>query len=191
MAGLSPMHENSPRALHLNPFRQREQFRDENGDQMPSLFLVDDRLDCNWNNRRRPTLVMLGERTVSSQTSNLRSHRLRRNWLRPNVLIAFSSLGPRGNSMATSGIKGCCTLLLQMFAAYLQFIGRQYSTTEQDPVIFFETKDLVFTRDWKAVSAALDRNQPTTKFGQGLLGRSRNPITDRSSGIGPRHGIEP
>jgi hypothetical protein len=80
---------------------------------------------------------------------------------------------------------------IQMFTAYLQFIGRQYSTTEQDPVIFFETKDLVSTRDWKAVSAALDRNQPTTKFGQGLLDRSRNPITDRSSGIGPRHGIEP
>ncbi len=45
--------------------------------------------------------------------------------------------------------------------------------------------------DWKAVPAALDRNQPTTKFGQGLLDRSENPLTDRSSGIGPMHGIEP
>ena len=77
---------------------------------MPYLFLVDDRLDCNWNNRRRPTLVVRGERQVSSQTPNLRSHRLRRNWLRPNALIAFSSPGPRGNSMATFGIKECCTL---------------------------------------------------------------------------------
>ena len=58
-------------------------------------------------------------------------------------------------------------------------------------VIFFETSDLVSTRDWKAVSAALDRNQPTTKFGQGFLNRSENPVTDRSSGIGPMHGIEP
>jgi hypothetical protein len=80
---------------------------------------------------------------------------------------------------------------LQMFTAYMQFIGRQYSTTEQDPVIFFETKDLMSTRDWKAVPAALDRNQPTTKFGQGLLDRSENPLTDRSSGIGPMHGVEP
>ena len=80
---------------------------------------------------------------------------------------------------------------LQMFAAYMQFIGRQYSATGQDPVIFFETKDLVSTRDWKAVPAALDRNQPTTKFGQGLLDRSENPLSDRSSGIGPMHGVEP
>jgi hypothetical protein len=78
-----------------------------------------------------------------------------------------------------------------MFTAYLQFIGRQYSTTEQDPVIFFETKDLVSTRDWKAVSAALDRNQPTTKSCQEPMNRSENPLTDRSSGIGPMHGIEP
>ena len=81
---------------------------------------------------------------------------------------------------------------LQMFTAYLQFIGRQYSAAGQDSVIFFETnKDLVSTREWKAVSAALDRNQPTTKFGQGLMNRSENPLTDRSSGIGPMHGIEP
>jgi hypothetical protein len=55
---------------------------------------------------------------------------------------------------------------LQMFTAFLQFIGKQYSATGQDQVIVFETKDLVSTQDWKAVSAALDRNQPTvtTKF---------------------------
>jgi hypothetical protein len=57
----------------------------------------------------------------------------------------------------------------QMFTAFLQFIGKQYSAAGQDQVIFFETNDLVSTRDWKAVSAALDRNQPTTKFGQGLI----------------------
>jgi len=80
---------------------------------------------------------------------------------------------------------------LQLFTAYLQFLGKQYSATGQDQVIFFETDDLVPTRDWKAVSAALDRNQPTTKLGQGLLNRGRNPLTDRSSGVGPMHGIEP
>jgi hypothetical protein len=55
-----------------------------------------------------------------------------------------------------------------MFTAYMQFIGRQYSTTEQDPVIFFETRDLMSTRDWKAVPAALDRNQPTTNSDKGF-----------------------
>jgi hypothetical protein len=78
-----------------------------------------------------------------------------------------------------------------MFTAYLQFLGKQYSATGQDQLIFFETKDLVSTRNWKAVSAALDRNQPTTKLGQGLLNRGSNPLTDRSSGVGPMHGIEP
>ena len=53
---------------------------------------------------------------------------------------------------------------LQMLTAFLQFIGKQYSATGQDQVIFFETNDLVSTKDWKAVSAALDRNQPTTKL---------------------------
>jgi hypothetical protein len=84
--------------------------------------------------------------------------------------------------------------VLQMFTAYLQFLGNQYSATGQDQIIFFETKDLVSTRNWKAVSAALDRNQPTTKLGQGLLNRGSNPLTDRSSGVGPMHaisGIEP
>jgi hypothetical protein len=56
-----------------------------------------------------------------------------------------------------------------MFAAFLQSIGEQYSATGQDQVIFFETtsNDLVPTKEWKqwnAVSAALDRNQPTTKL---------------------------
>jgi hypothetical protein len=84
---------------------------------------------------------------------------------------------------------------LQMRTAFLQILGKQYSTTRQDQVTFLETNDLVPTRDWKAASAALDRNQPTTRFGQGLLNRGRNPLTDsdRSSGVGPMHasGIEP
>ena len=48
---------------------------------------------------------------------------------------------------------------LQWFAAFLQFTGKQYSTTGQDQVIFFETNDQLSTKAWKAVSAALDRNQ--------------------------------
>jgi hypothetical protein len=31
--------------------------------------------------------------------------------------------------------------------AYLQFLGKQYSASGQDPLIFFETKDLVSTRN--------------------------------------------
>ena len=89
------------------------------------------------------------------------------------------------------GRKRGALYFLHLFTAYLQFLGKQYSATGQDQVIFFETDDLMSTRDWKAVSAALDRNQPTTKLGQGLLNRGRNPLTDRSSGVGPMHGIEP
>jgi hypothetical protein len=89
-----------------------------------------------------------------------------------------------------AGEKGAL-YFLQMFTAYLQFLGKQYSATGQDPLIFFETKDLVSTRNWKAVSAALDRNQPTTILGHGLLNRGSSPLTDRSSGVGPMHGIEP
>jgi hypothetical protein len=81
--------------------------------------------------------------------------------------------------------------VVQMLSAFLQFIGKQYSATGQDQVIVFETSDLVSTRDWKAPSAALDRNQPTTKFGQGPLNRGENPLRDRSSGIGPIHCVEP
>jgi hypothetical protein len=47
------------------------------------------------------------------------------------------------------------------------------------------------TKGWKAISSALDRNQPTTTFLCGNQTRGTNPLTDRSSGIGPMHGIEP
>ncbi len=80
---------------------------------------------------------------------------------------------------------------LQIFTAFLQSIGEQYSATRQDPVIFFETDDLLPTKGWKAIPSALDRNQPTTTFLCGNQSGRENPLTDRSSGIGPMHGIEP
>ena len=84
-----------------------------------------------------------------------------------------------------------CTFVLQIFTTFLQFIGEHYTAIGQDKIIFFETKDRISTKGWKAVSAALDRNQPTTKFLSGNLNHGVNPLTDRSSGIGPMHGIEP
>ena len=80
---------------------------------------------------------------------------------------------------------------LQIFTAFLQSIGEQYSATGQDQVIFFETDDQMPTKGWKAISSALDRNQPTTTFPCGNQICGTNPLTDRSSGIGPMHGIEP
>ena len=80
---------------------------------------------------------------------------------------------------------------LQIFTAFLQSIGEQYSATGQDQVIFFETDDQMPTKGWKAISSALDRNQPTTTFPCGSQTCGTNPLTDRSSGIGPMHGIEP
>jgi hypothetical protein len=81
--------------------------------------------------------------------------------------------------------------------AFLQSIGEHYPATGQDQIIFFGTKDRMSARDSKAVSAsaALDRNQPTTKFSESNGNRDpnygENSLRDRSSGIGPMHGIEP
>jgi len=80
---------------------------------------------------------------------------------------------------------------LQIFTTFLQSIGEQFSATGQDQVIFFETDDRLPTTGWKAVSLALDRNQPTTTFLCGNQTCGTNPLTDRSSGIGPMHGVEP
>jgi hypothetical protein len=81
--------------------------------------------------------------------------------------------------------------ILQTFTAFLQFIGEHYSATGQDQLAFFETNDRMSTKDWKAISAALDRNQPTTKFSSWNPNYGENPLTNRSSGIGPIHCIEP
>ncbi len=71
--------------------------------------------------------------------------------------------------------------ILQTFTAFLQFIG-EHSATGQDQLVFFETDDRMSTKDWKAVSAALDRNQPTTKFSNynPPANFGENPITDTS-----------
>lgn len=80
---------------------------------------------------------------------------------------------------------------LQTFTAFLQFIGAHYPATGRDQITFFETNDRMSTKDWKAVQAALDRNQLTTKFSNCNPNFGENPLTDRSSGIGPIHCIEP
>jgi hypothetical protein len=81
--------------------------------------------------------------------------------------------------------------ILQTSAAFLQFIGVHYSAAGQDQLVFFQTNDRMSTKDWKAVSAALDRNQPTTKFSTRNPNYGENPLTDRSSGVGPIHCMEP
>ena len=47
----------------------------------------------------------------------------------------------------------------------------------------FETDDQMPTGGWKAISAALDRNQRTTTLLCGNLTRGVSPLTDRSFGI--------
>ena len=80
---------------------------------------------------------------------------------------------------------------LQIFTTYLQFLGEHYPAKGQDPVIFFETDDRKPTKGWKAVPSAIDRNQPTTTFLYGSRILMADPLTNRSSGIGPMHGLEP
>ena len=80
---------------------------------------------------------------------------------------------------------------LQIFITYLQCIGEQYTATGQSRVIYFRTDDMLSTRDWKDIPAALDIRQPTISFNNETGGQRTNPVTDRSSGVGPIHGIEP
>jgi hypothetical protein len=81
---------------------------------------------------------------------------------------------------------------LQIVTTFLQFIGEHYSAVGQDQLVIFETNDRMSTAKWKAVPSALDRNQPTTKFSTNRTPNcGQDPLTDRSSGVGPIHGIEP
>ncbi len=82
---------------------------------------------------------------------------------------------------------------LQTFTAFLEFIGEHYSAAGQNQLVFFETNERMSTKDWRAVSSALDRSQPATKFSARTPNYGENPLTDRSSGVlvGPVHCIEP
>ncbi len=80
---------------------------------------------------------------------------------------------------------------VQIFIRYLRCIGEQYSANGQRQVIYFRTDDRASTRDWKAIPPALDINQPTIYFADGTVDQRPNPVTNRSSGIGPIPGIEP
>ncbi len=99
---------------------------------------------------------------------------------RANLKRNLHGAGPRaiGSLSILQTVTGNC----QTVTAFLQFIGEHYSATGQDhwQLIFFETKDRVSTEDWKAVSAALDRNhwQPTTKFSDRNPNYGENPWTD-------------
>jgi hypothetical protein len=69
---------------------------------------------------------------------------------------------------------------LQIFIHYLQCMGEQYSANGQRHVIYFHTDDMASTRDWKAISPALDTgiNQPTISFTDGTSG---GPTTQSSN----------
>jgi hypothetical protein len=108
------------------------------------------------------------------------------------AIIATGNYNMRRMSRATCNTpaKHATTAYMQHATRYMYRATRrmQHATAcnmQRAGAIFFETNDLVSTRDWKAMSSALDRNQPTTKFGQGLMNRGENPLIDRSSGIGP------
>ena len=64
-----------------------------------------------------------------------------------------------------------------------------------EPGVNFPTEDMASTRDRKDAPAAYDQRQPSVT--STLMtphhddDQRRNPLTDRSSGVGPMHGIEP
>ncbi len=80
---------------------------------------------------------------------------------------------------------------LQIFVHYLQCTGEQYSADGQRQVIYFHTDDMESTRDLKAIPPALDINQPTISFTDGTEDQRPNPVTNRSSGVGPIPETEP
>ncbi len=80
---------------------------------------------------------------------------------------------------------------LQISINYLQCIGEQYSANGQRQVVYFRTDDMTPTRDWKAIPPALDINQPAIHFADEAEDQRPNPVTNRSSGVGPIPGIEP
>ncbi len=56
---------------------------------------------------------------------------------------------------------------------------------------YFETADKLPTSGWKAIPSALYHKQPTVKLAEENTTHGANPLTDRSPGIGPMHGIGP
>ena len=110
---------------------------------------------------------------------------------RPKLSRARRQLvGGRGVCVGASHRFGLLQYL-QIFIHYLQCIGEQYSANGQRQVIYFRTDDMTSTRDWKAIPPALDITQPTIYFTDGTEGQRPNPITNRSSGVGPIPGVEP
>ena len=145
-------------------------------------------------------LNALGRQT---RLGSLDSHHHLRHWLPLSGLIAYSFQEPREIfTVPVLVLLARCTFCrhLPLFCSLLANIILPLSGKDQPEIIFFETnfngklKDRMSTGDWKAASAALDRNQPTTKFStrNGNLNPNYggNPLTDRPSGIGPMHGIE-
>ncbi len=127
-------------------------------------------------------------------SSHLHHHR---HWLHHNdhVRPKLSRPGARRKLIGASHRFGLLHNLhyLQISIHYLPCIGEQYSATGQSRVIYFSTNDMAPTRDWKAIPAALDTNQPTIPFQvvPETEGQRTNAPTDRSSGVGPVRGIEP
>ena len=110
---------------------------------------------------------------------------------RPKLSRARRQLvGGRGVCVGASHRFGLLQYL-QIFIHYLQCIGEQYSATGQRQVLYFRTDDMASTRDWKAIPPALDINQPMIHFTDGTEDQRPNPVTNRSSGVGPIPGIEP
>jgi hypothetical protein len=80
----------------------------------------------------------------------------------------------------------CRHLPLFRTAVYWRTLPRP--ATGQDQIIFFETKDRMSAKDWKAAgslqgSGSLNRSQPTTKFSNGrvirTVARTRRGIDHR------------
>ena len=155
-------------------------------------FLLGGHHDCFLSNQRPGVARAPNQRSIHSQTRSLDSHHHRdlRHWLPPSDLIAYSFQEPREIfTVPVLVLLARCTfcrylpLFCSLLANIILPLGRIRSSSLKLTIKCPPRKS------WKAVSAALDRIQPTTRLPVGNLNQGVNPLTDRSSGIGPMHGM--
>ncbi len=106
------------------------------------LVLLGRHHDCLLSTPRPGMASAPNQSSMDSQTRSLDSHQHLRHWLPLSDLIAYSFQEPRKNFMVPVPYWAIGSLsLLQIFTAFLQFIGEHYSAAGQDQLVFFETND--------------------------------------------------
>jgi hypothetical protein len=126
--------------------------------------------------------------SIDSQTRSLNSHHHLRHWLLLSDLIAYSFQEPREIFTVPVPVRlarclGCRLLPLfcNLLANIILPLGRTNSFSSR---LTSECPQRTGEQS-RQPDSALDRNQPTTKLSARTPNYGENPLTDRSSGVGP------